>query len=58
MNFNEYSKMLNKETKNSDVEKIAVAFSTAKILGYNKSLTDFSSDFIKYYDEAIHELEK
>jgi hypothetical protein len=58
MNFNDYSKLLNTEQNNDNTEKIATAYATAKILGYTKSITDFKDEFIKYYNDAISELEK
>ena len=60
MNFNEYSKILKNENRKleNDAEKIATAYATAKILGYNKSINNFITEFTQYYEEAISELEK
>lgn len=39
-----------------DNQKKASLYAVAKVLGYEKSLDDFISEYSKHYDEAIKEL--
>ena len=62
MNFDDYKKVLQQEhtqhLKDLSVTQIASAYAVAKVLGYNKSIQDFETEFDKHYSLAINELEK